>query len=174
MLSAGTVAAARGGAGTVNGALKGNGSGVVSQAACADLSDDGTACTAATGTSGATLPFLNGTNTWSGTQTFGTVVSTVTTQSGTTYTFVAADCGTLVRFTNAAPVTATIPQGLSTGCSIAIEQTTAAGQVSVNGSAVTPATLHSAHSYTKTFGQWAIIGIFIESSNVAILTGDGA
>lgn len=38
-LNSGTLAAARGGAGTINGALKGNGSGVVSQAAAADLSD---------------------------------------------------------------------------------------------------------------------------------------
>jgi len=43
-LSAGTVAAARGGAGTINGALKGNGSGVVSQAACADLSNAAASC----------------------------------------------------------------------------------------------------------------------------------
>ncbi len=38
--------------------------------ACAGLSDAGTACTAATGTSGHTLPFLDGANTWSGVQTF--------------------------------------------------------------------------------------------------------
>lgn len=174
LLTGGTVAAARGGAGTINGALKGNGSGTVSQAACADLSNGATGCSTATGTSGATLPLLNGTNTWSGTQTFGTTVGTVTSQSGTTYTFASTDCGTTVRFTNAAAVTATIPQGLPVGCSFAVEQTTSAGQVSVNGSAVTPATLHSAHSYTKTFGQWAIIGVFIESTNVAIVTGDGA
>lgn len=37
-LNSGTLAAARGGAGTVNGALKANGSGAVSQAGCADLS----------------------------------------------------------------------------------------------------------------------------------------
>jgi len=130
------------------------------------------ACTFSTGviTCGG---LLSGTNIWSGTNTFGTVVGTVTTQSGTTYTFAAADCGTTVRFTNAAAVTATIPQGLSVGCSIAVEQA-GTGQVAVNGSAVTPATLHSAHSFTKTFGQWAVIGIFTESSNVAILTGDGA
>ncbi len=45
-LTTGTVAAARGGAGTITGALKGNGAGVVSQAACADLSNAGTACSA--------------------------------------------------------------------------------------------------------------------------------
>lgn len=48
-LTTGTLAAARGGAGTINGALKGNGSGVVSQAACADLSNGTTNCSAAVG-----------------------------------------------------------------------------------------------------------------------------
>ena len=43
-LASGTVPAARGGAGTINGALKANGSGVVSQAACADLSNAGSGC----------------------------------------------------------------------------------------------------------------------------------
>jgi hypothetical protein len=62
--------AANGGAGTITGALKGNGSGTVSQAACADLSNGGTACSAATGTSGATVPLLNGTNAASGVWTF--------------------------------------------------------------------------------------------------------
>lgn len=148
--------------------------GRLTNAACADLTNAGTACPAATGTSGATLPFLNGTNTWSGTQTFGSVFGTVTTQAGTTYTLAASDCGTEVVFTNAAAVTVTIPAALTTGCNIAILQTTAAGQVTVTGTAVSAATLHSAHSYTKTFGQWAIIGINIETTGVAILTGDGA
>ncbi len=57
--SAGTIAAARGGAGTINGALKGNGSGVVSQAACTDLSDDGALCSATPGTGVATAIAAN-------------------------------------------------------------------------------------------------------------------
>lgn len=61
----GVVPAANGGAGTINGALKGNGSGTVSQAACADLSNGRTGCSTNTGTSGATIPLLNGNNTWS-------------------------------------------------------------------------------------------------------------
>lgn len=134
----------------------------------------GSAAGAATGTSGATLPFLNGTNTFSGTQTFGSVFGTVSTQSGTTYTLAASDCGTEIAFTNAAAVTVTIPAALTTGCNISILQTTAAGQVTVTGTAVAAATLHSAHSYTKTFGQWAVIGINIYTTGVAILTGDGA
>lgn len=72
-LSSGTVAAARGGAGTITGALKGNGAGVVSQAACADLSNGATGCSTAVGTSGAVLPLLNGNNTWSGTVIFSTL-----------------------------------------------------------------------------------------------------
>jgi hypothetical protein len=43
-ISSGTLAAARGGAGTISGALKGSGSGVVSQAACADLSNGAASC----------------------------------------------------------------------------------------------------------------------------------
>lgn len=58
-LSAGTVAAARGGAGTISGALKGNGSGVVSQAACADLSNGTTLCSTTPGTGVATAAAAN-------------------------------------------------------------------------------------------------------------------
>lgn len=112
-------------------------------------------------------------NTFTATQTFAGVIGTVTTQSGTTYTFAASDCGTTVRFSNASAVTATIPQGLPVGCNIAVLQA-GAGQVSVNGSAVTPATLQSARSYTKTFGAGAIIGLTNDATNHVILTGDGA
>ena len=130
------------------------------------------------GTSGGTLPLLNGTNTWSGAQTFGETLGTVTTQSGATYTFAATDCGTEVTFSDSSAITATIPATLPIGCNIAVAQIGTA-KVSVNGSAVTPATLHSAHSYTGTSAQWAIVGINIEansggSSAIAILTGDGS
>lgn len=71
-ISSGTLGSARGGAGTLNGALKANGSGVVSVAACADLSDDAPSCstdtTIATNISSGTLntlrlpsPFTSGT-----------------------------------------------------------------------------------------------------------------
>jgi hypothetical protein len=176
----GTLAAANGGAGTVNGALKGNGSGLVTQAACADLSNGGTACPAATGTSGHTLPYLDGANTWSGAQTFGAVKGASTTQAGTTYTVQASDCGTMMIFTNAAAVTVTVPASIvpaaGTTCNMALWQQ-GAGQVAVNGSAVTPATLVSAHSYTKTFGANAVVGLSlttISGTATANLTGDGA
>lgn len=117
-------------------------------------------------------------NIFTNTQTFAEVLGTVTTQAGTTYTFAAADCGTEVTFSNAGAVTTTIPVTLPAGCNIAALQL-GAGKVSVNGSAVTPATLHSAHTYTGTSAQYAIIGINIEanaggSAAIAILTGDGS
>lgn len=142
-------------------------------AACADLSDDGTACVANTGTSGATLPFLNGTNTWSGTQTFGTVLGTRSTQAGTTYTLASTDCGTLVRFTNAAAIAVTVPSTLAVGCHIALMQTTAAGQITVSagGGATFSA---NPHGYTKSFGQFAIIGVTVYDTSTFTLIGDGA
>lgn len=160
---------------TITGALKGNGT-AISAAACGDLSDDGTACTANTGTSGATLPFLNGTNTWSGTQTFGTTVGTINTQSGTTYTLAATDCGKTILFTSGSAITLTTLNSLFAGCAIAVEQG-GAGQITLaNGSG---ATSHSAHSYTKTFAQYSIIGLFVDTNAGGtaadfIITGDGA
>ena len=140
------------------------------QAACGDLSNSGTGCTA---TIGNYAPLAS--PTFTGTVTMPTVLGAVTTQSGTTYTLAAADCGTLVRTTSASAVTITAPNSLGVGCTIAIEQA-GAGQVTV--SAGTGATLHSAHSYTKTSAQWAIIGLTVETNSggtaaVYILTGDG-
>lgn len=172
----GILPAANGGAGAITGALKANGSGTVSQAACADLSNGATGCSTATGTSGATLPLLNGTNTWSGTQTFGTVVGGTNAQSGTTYTLAATDCGKTIIATNASAITITTLNSLSVGCAIAIEQG-GAGQITISAGA--GATQHSAHSYTKTFAQYAIIGLFVDTNAGGtaadfIITGDGA
>jgi hypothetical protein len=128
------------------------------------------------GTSGHVLPFLDGTNTWSGRQTFGSVVGTVSTQAGTTYTLAVTDCGTTIRFTSASLVTVTTLNSLPAGCAVAVEQAGAGQVLIVAGSG---ATQHSAHSITKTFGQYAILGLFVDinSSGSAaniIITGDGA
>ena len=56
--------------------------GAFTQAACAGLSNSGTACTKNTGTSGGTVPLLNGTNVWSAQQSV-----TPTTLSISTSTF---------------------------------------------------------------------------------------
>ncbi|MGT2501247.1 hypothetical protein ACVOMS_11230 [Bradyrhizobium guangxiense] len=129
-----------------------------------------------TGTSGHVLPFLNGNNTWSGTQTFGPVVGLVSTQSGTVYILAATDCGTTILFSSNTTVTVTTLNSLPAGCAIAIEQG-GTGQIVIAAGA--GATQHSAHGYTKTYGQYAILGLFVDSNaggsaaNV-IITGDGA
>lgn len=129
-----------------------------------------------TGTSGHVLPYLDGNNTWSGTQTFGPVVGAVTTQGGTTYTLASTDCGTTILFTNASPVTVTTLNSLSAGCAIAIEQA-GSGQITIG--AGSGATQHSAHGFTKTYGQYAILGLFVDANAGGgaadvIITGDGA
>lgn len=128
------------------------------------------------GTSGAAIPLLNGTNAWSGVQAFGTTLSTMTTQSGTTYTLAATDCGTTVKFTSGSAITLTTLNSLTIGCYINVLQA-GAGQITVaNGSG---ATLQSSHGYTKTFGQWAMIGLFVDANSGGtaaefVFYGDGA
>jgi hypothetical protein len=114
-LGSGTLAAARGGAGTITGALKGSGAGVVTQAACADLSNGATGCSTATGTSGATIPLLNGTNVWSAQQSVTPTtlaISTATfTPDGTSnnyaITLVHASCPCTLANPSATPVAGT-------------------------------------------------------------------
>ena len=115
-------------------------------------------------------------NTWTGPQTFGEVIGTVSTQAGASYTLTASNCGTTILFTNSSPVTVTTLNSLPVGCSIGIEQA-GAGQVTI--AAGTGATQHSAHNFTKTFGQYAIIGLFVDTNSGGsaadiIITGDGA
>lgn len=119
---------------------------------------------------------LASTNTWTGTQNFGPVVGSVSTQVGTSYTLSANDCGTTVRFTASSSITLTTLNSLPTGCSVAVEQA-GAGQITVSAGSGT--TLVSSHGFTKSYGQYAILGLFVDtntsgSSANFILTGDGA
>jgi hypothetical protein len=162
----------------------------LSRPACASLSDAGTGCattlgTAATentGTSGHVLPFLDGnlnfggTTNFSATATFGPVMTAVNAQTGTTYTLLATDCGKTVLITNASAITVTAPNNLSVGCHIAVVQG-GAGQITISPQA--GGTLVSAHSYTKTFGQRAGIGLSVLTNSGGsaaewYLFGDGA
>jgi hypothetical protein len=109
----------------------------------------------------------------------GSATIPITTQSGTTYTLQASDCGSWINFTSNSAVTVTIPATLSLGCSVAMLQAGTA-KVSVNGSAVAAATLQTyGGSATGTSGQWAAIGITIEanvggSAAVAVLQGSSS
>lgn len=136
----------------------------------------GTAATVNTGTSGATIPLLNGNNTLSGTWTLGTTLSSTNSQSGTTYTLAATDCGKTILFTSGSAVTVTTLNSISVGCYINILQG-GAGQITIaNGSG---ATSHSAHAYTKTYAQYSMIGLFVDANSDGsaadfIILGDGA
>lgn len=147
--------------GGVTGALKSDGSGTFAQAACGDLSNGATGCSTATGTSGATIPLLNGTNTFSGSQTFGTVLGTGRTVSGTSDTLAATDCGTVIEYTSGSAVTTTTLASIASGstiCSIGIYQH-GAGQVTISdGSSATHVSLNSC---TKTAGQYALMSLAV-------------
>ena len=118
----------------------------------------------------------------SGTSTFHGVVGAVATQAGTACTLnssctsQATDCGTVILFTANSAVTVTVPATLPVGCNIALSQV-GTGQVSVSAGA--GATVYSSHSYTKTSGQHAVIGLSVETNaggsaaNVNLL-GDGS
>lgn len=103
-------------------------------------------------------------------------IGTVTTQSGTTYTLASTDCGTTVAFTNAGAVTLTTLNSLPIGCQIGILQA-AAGQVTVT--AGSGATQNSPHSFTKTFAQWAVLTLLVDTNGGGtaahiVIAGDGA
>jgi hypothetical protein len=115
-------------------------------------------------------------NTWSGAQTFGETYGTVVTDSSTARTLASSDCGKLIRFTSNSAITVTLPNSLSVGCHIAMAQI---GTAQVTLSAASGATLNSAHNYTKTYGQYAIIGVSVGinsggSAATYLFTGDGA
>lgn len=118
-LASGTVAAARGGAGTITGALKGSGAGVVTQAACADLSNGATGCSTAVGTSGATIGLLNAANSWSGVQTYAASDLVLTGGSG---------CATFT-----AGVLSSTGSACGSGGSTGANPTATAGPTAVNG-----------------------------------------
>ena len=104
------------------------------------------------------------------------ILQVVTSQSGTTYTLTALDCATTIQFTSASAITVTLPNSLPVGCHVAIEQD-GAGQITF--SAASGALLHSSHTYTKTFGQFAGVDLSVldnsnGTSSIWYLFGDGA
>lgn len=150
-----------------------------SQPACTDISTAGTVCTQNTGTSGANVPLLSTANQWGNTQTFLTIggyLAPVTVDASTLRTLSSTDCGTFIKFTSASAVTVTLPNSLAIGCQVAIEQS---GAGAVTPTAASGATLRNAHTFTKTFGPGAVIGVTIDANSggsaaAYVMTGDGA
>lgn len=104
------------------------------------------------------------------------VITGTNAQSGTTYTLAATDCGKLVTFTNGSAITVTTLNSIVVGCVIRLYQG-GAGQITVsNGSG---ATQNSFYGYTKTAGQYGILGLFVDTNSGGsaahyVVFGDGA
>ncbi len=132
---------------------------------CADITDAGTVCPENTGTSGHTIPFLDGSNTWSDSNTFTEVEGTVRTVAGTTDLLSQTDCGKTVVYTSGSAVSVTTFAGAASGtkgCGIALQQQGAGAVSIVNGAGATNV---SPHACTQTFGQYATMGLFVQPNN---------
>jgi len=101
------------------------------------------------------------------------IIVPINDQTGTTYTLVAGDAGKLVRCSNAAAITLTIPTNASVafavGTVITISQV-GAGQVTVGGAGVTL----NAYQGAKTQGQYAAVQIIKTATDTWTLFGGKA
>lgn len=96
-------------------------------------------------------------------------LSSVLAQTGTTYTFQNSDCGKILTFNNASPVTVTIPTGLPVGFNCTVIQL-GAGQVGFTNAA--GLTLQSYGNQYKLIGQHASATLFEYSTNIVNLSGN--
>ncbi len=96
-------------------------------------------------------------------------LSTPQAQTGTTYTFTINDCGKVLTFNNASPITVTIPTGLPLGFNCTVIQL-GAGQVGFTNAA--GVTLQSYGNQYKLIGQHASATLFEYSTNIVNLSGN--
>jgi len=101
-------------------------------------------------------------NVWAGNNTFATVYGTIRTVAGTTDTLLPSDCGKSVIYTSSSPVTVTTfasAAPVSGACAMAIVQKGTGSVTIANGAGATQV---SAHSCTKTFGQYALLSLYVD------------
>lgn len=142
--------------------------------------DTGTASTATTGTSGHTVPFLDGVNTWSGAQAFGAM--TATTINGLTFS---ASSGTLILNTNTLGITGsgvnlnlqgtgtttqTFPTTSATLARTDAGQTFVGGQ-GFNGSVSVGSASANAFYVTNTFGSTGPSALNVDTSTASMNAG---
>jgi hypothetical protein len=92
----------------------------------------------------------------------------VNTQTGTTYTLVAADNGKIVTCSNASAITVTVPAGLGAGFHCQVVQIGTA-QVTFLPSSTT---VNHRQSHTKIAGQYGIAVLTSYATNIFALGGD--
>lgn len=139
------VAAGGTGVATITGAIKGNGTSAFTQAACADLSNGGTACAQNTGTSGANVPLLNGNNTYSGTATFSSQIISTT----------------------GLPTIASGACGATTNGAVVSGSTNQSGQITIGSAATTTCTI----SWSATLAVVPNACVFFPMNAAAAATG---
>ena len=100
----------------------------------------------------------------------------ISTQSGTSYTLVLGDAGSLIQYTNAGAVTLTLPTNASVALPIGTttyhQQTTSGGKVGVVGAS--GVTVNSAGGFTHTNVQWSVVAAIKTATNTWVVTGDRA
>jgi hypothetical protein len=117
-----------------------------------------------------TIAELNLAQTWTAAQTFGAVFGGIITDSTTTRTLGAGDCGQTINFTSGSAITVTTAN-LAVGCHIVVRQA-GAGQITIAAGGGT--TIVSASSWTKTRAQYSKLGLSIIATTVTDIDGDGA
>lgn len=95
--------------------------------------------------------------------------SASSTVSGTSYTLVEADRSKILIFTNASPVTVTVPSGLSAAFDVMLVQS-GAGAVTVSPAG--GVTVNAALSATKTAYQYAVATLIPVGTDTFILSGE--
>jgi hypothetical protein len=106
------------------------------------------------------------------TQDIANIGAPLDTQSGTTYTLIAADRGKWIRFTNAAAIALTVDNSVhAAGDEITIEQA-GAGVITVTAGA--GFTVNSSGTLIDSNGQYAVLSLKFISASVATLVGDRA
>jgi hypothetical protein len=188
-----------GGAGAVMGALRGNGSGVVTQAACSDLSNASTACSTPIGSASGNIPALGAGGilasstmpafTGDVTSTAGSTATAVhaigghaVSLSGSTYSFTGTltnntavtfpPSGTLVGSNDTGTVTSTMmaPTGVGAGtCTSCVLAYDAAGRITLASNGSTGASTLKRSTHTS-----AYTAIGTDSSSVLYATGTWA
>lgn len=128
--------------------------------ACADLSNGATGCSTAIGTSGATVPLLNGANAWSGVQTFtNSDIALLGSSTGAT-TFTSANAG-------ASNFTLTFPAVTDTLVTLAATQTLTNKSIDAGQLSGTVATGRISGSYGGITGLGTIAGLTVTGSFTA-------
>ena len=93
----------------------------------------------------------------------------VTSNSQSSYSFQASDCGTTLLDNSATAATWTVPSSMPVGCKITVIQETTAA-VTFNGAS--GIATHALASATKTSGQYATAQLFIDTTSSFILSGN--